>query len=50
MKTISYRSTHTARGQSKFCSMSISLTYFLKSILLHENWRGGGELLLKNVQ
>ena len=35
-----------------YCSMSISLTVanFFKSILLLKNWRGGGELLLKNVQ
>ena len=37
---------------SKFCSMSIPLAVanFFKSILLHKNWRGGGQLLLKNVQ
>ena len=37
---------------SKICFMSIPLTaasFFFKSILLHKNWRGGGELLLKNV-
>ena len=36
----------------KICSMSIPLTVanFFKSILLHKIWRGGGELLLKNVQ
>ena len=37
---------------SKICSMSIPLTVakFFLSILLHNNRRGGGELLLKNVQ
>ena len=57
MKTISYRNTYTARGprplNSKFCSMSVPLTvanFFQKSILLHKNWPGEGELLLKNVQ
>ena len=37
---------------SKSCLMSITLTvaFFFKSILLHKNWRGGGELLLKTVQ
>ena len=32
--------------------MSIPLTVanFFKRILLQKNWRGGGELLLKNVQ
>ena len=32
--------------------MSIPLTTanFFQSILSHKNWRGGGELLLKNVQ
>ena len=56
LKTTSYRSTYTAKGpgslNSKICLMSIPLTEanFFKSILLHKNWRGGGELLLQNVQ
>ena len=41
-----------AMGPLKFCSMSTPLTVVnsFKIILLHENWRGRGELLLKNVQ
>ena len=58
MKTTSYTvGVHIRPGgpgplNSIFCSTSISLNVanFFKSILLHKIWRGGGELLLKNVQ
>ena len=31
-------------------SISLSVANFFQKYLLHKNWRGGGELLLKNVQ
>ena len=57
MKPTSYRSAYTAKGSrpsqlknlfnehSPYCSI-----FFLRKILLHKNWRGGGELLLQNEQ
>ena len=56
MKTTSYTVHIRPGGQgplnSKICLMSIPCTVanVFQSILLHKNWRGGGELLLKNVQ
>ena len=54
----SRRSIHSTRPWGpvplnlNICSMSIPLTVsnFFQSILLHKNWPGGGEVLLKNVQ
>ena len=39
------------RSIQKFVKQAFPLLYliFFKSILLHKNWRGRGELLLKNV-
>ena len=53
MKAISCRSTYTAKEPSPFqvkilFTEHLPYSYFFKSILLHKNWRGGGELLLKN--